>query len=788
MNAPLFRLSKGDAVVIDGVWHEQVHRTKDTMTLLPIGGTTPRPYSSNELLDLYFDPGKRLKIVRRHAALLDPALSEVVAQPLDSFSPEQQAEMLRRLDYVRACDHFFIKRDFIKRPEREHPRGYARIARIVWRYRCMLRKKFGSASASETDEPVSGSTLRDWYGRWLKCGREYGALAPLTHKRGKSGQRIEPAVNTIIADAIREKWLTLEAPALTVVYDHICRQIEVANEGRPTSLETPCEMTVRRWIKDNIDPYTETFFRKGKKEADHQYRLIHKAPVAARPLQIVEFDDTPLDIIIIDDRGNPRGRANLTAGICTATGMLAGWHIGWEKPSWATVMQALRMAVSKKDTSESGALNPYPVYGVPEMIKVDNGAAYRSTSLMAAAGALQFELRFVPVGKPNLKGKVERFFREVATDFASVLPGKTFSNIRQRGDYDSEGYACFTLKEVQDIFMRWVVDIYHGRPSSRSFNQTPLQRWSHLAGAGVRLPPESEDLAPLIGLVVERTIQADGITFMGLTYRHPRLADMRKESPRGQKWMIRVDPLDISSMMILDADAKKWIVIPCQQPHLIHGLTLKMWTDVVSAARAVTKAGQYVTRKNLLKAREDLISFAASKGNRPRGKINLDAKDYRWLEKNLDNKEFEICMDPNDLEEGGRSAAQKAERRLPKTVASAAPASTAPASEAGGHPVVQQPDPDAETVEAGADMSHEIGEVSEQDRHANFVAETARAIDNKQSVHHNSAPPLVPANEDGSTDDPPLEDMPAEPEEAFGRPIDLVDENDIEHFGNQQEG
>ena len=508
MNAPLIRLNKGDAVVIDGVWYHEKMRTAGSVTLAPIGGAVARTFTGDEFRDLYFDPAGRMKIVRKELALLDDAFADAVSRPFESFTAEQQAEMLRRFDYVGACDRFFARKLYSKRPER----GYAKIARIVARYRRLLAaREAGRAPSAMSLEVVSGSTLRDWYSRWRNSGRMLGAIAPLTHRRGNAEPKLDPAVRAIIADAVREKWLTLEAPPMTVVYDLICRRVEQLNEGRlGGALAQPSEMAVRRWTDANIDSYTETFFRKGRKEADHQFRLIRRAPVAIRPLQIVEFDETPLDIILVDSNGKPRSRANLTAGICVATGMIAGWHLGYEKPSWSTVMQALRMAVLKKDLGDSGAEIPYPVFGVPEMIKVDNGPAYRSTSLVAAAGQLQFELRLVPVGKPNLKGKVERFFREVSKDFLSVFPGKTFSNVQLRGDYDSKGYAKMTLETARRLFMRWVVDIYHNRPNSRCFGQTPLERWEALAGCGVRMPPEAVDLAPMIGLVVNRTIQADG--------------------------------------------------------------------------------------------------------------------------------------------------------------------------------------------------------------------------------------------------------------------------------------
>jgi putative transposase len=792
MNAPLIRLNKGDAVVIDGVWHHEKMRTKGSLTLSPIGGEVARTFTGDEFRDLYFDPAGRMKIVRREMALLDQAVAQDVARPFESFAAEQQAEMLRRFEYVGACDRFFARKLYSKRPEG----GYAKIARIVARYRRSLAAREAGCAASEMRlERVSGSTLRDWYGRWLGSGRMLGAIAPLTHRRGNADPKLDPAVRAIIADAVREKWLTLEAPPLTVVYDLICRRVEVLNEGRAGgAVAEPSEMAVRRWIEENVDPYTETFFRKGRKEADHNFRLIGRAPVAVRPLQIVEFDETPLDILLVDSNGRPRGRANLTAGICVATGMIVGWQLGYEKPSWSTVMQALRMAVLKKELGDSGAESPYPVFGVPEMIKVDNGPAYRSTSLIAAAGQLQFELRLVPVGKPNLKGKVERFFREVSKDFLSVFPGKTFSNVQLRGDYDSEGCAKMTLETARRLFMRWVVDIYHNRPNSRCFGQTPLERWEALAGCGVRVPPEAMDLAPLIGLVVNRTIQADGIAFMGLTYRDPILRSFRRSGHMGKEWLVKIDPLDISELLVLDEERKCWVRIPCQQPDLVEGLTLKMWMDVVSSARAVTRQGQRVRRSVLLRARENLIHEAEAMGNVSRGKIT--AAEYRWIEAELENEQYEISVEPDDPDEATRPDRRPKNRRRARQPGeneqALDPSMSAPASQAGGHPVADQELPGADEAQREREFREDAAEDDEAERAEQFRTESALlkadAISNGPS---SQTPPLAP--EDASVPQATVSDAAPEAvivslrkfrdaRNATDGPQRLIDDDDDENW------
>jgi putative transposase len=441
------------------------------------------------------------------------------------------------------------------------------------------------------------------------------------------------------------------------------------------------------------------------------------------------------------------------------------------------------------------------------MIKVDNGPAYRSQSMVAAAGQLQFELRLVPVGKPHLKGKVERFFGEVARDFLSLMPGRKFANVQQRGDYDSEGYARFTLPDVQRMFMRWVVDIYHNRPNSRSFGQTPLERWQALSGAGVRLPPEAIDLAPLIGLVVERTIVAEGITFMGLHYSSPALKDYRKRGHLGQQWMVKIDPLDIGQVLVLDERKQRWVAVPCVQPELVDGLTLQMWMDVVSAARDMTEQGRRVRRSTLLKARENLMREARKKGNKPRGKPT--EQEYRWMKERLNDPDFEISVDPDD-------SVAKHKPRTPKDAASARrkdrraaqPTSpdrsaTEPVSKAKGHPVAEREVPGAATMAREEEVADQMEKLEDEEKLRAFLEERSQRKKNSggEAASHpathsdtdhmqqptQAAPPLAP--EDGPPNETrERETQPAPAHEVTKpavkpKPQSLLNEDDDDLYG-----
>ena len=195
----------------------------------------------------------------------------------------------------------------------------------------------------------------------------------------------------------------------------------------------PSEMAVRRWIKANIGLFEQTAAREGRKAADAKVRASRPGPENNIPLRLVEIDHTKLDIFLVtpEDAKRRRGekaktkprRPWLTTAIDAATRMIVGFHIDDEAPSWTSVMMTLRMAILPKVVSDVDAQSPWPVVGVPEIIKLDNGREFHSTSLHAAAGQLRIELRYCRPGSPHLKGKIERFFGAVARDFCPPSPG-----------------------------------------------------------------------------------------------------------------------------------------------------------------------------------------------------------------------------------------------------------------------------------------------------------------------------------------------------------------------------
>ena len=81
-------------------------------------------------------------------------------------------------------------------------------------------------------------------------------------------------------------------------------------------------------------------------------------------------------------------------------------------------------------------------------------------------------LDYRPLGQPHYGGIVERIIGTAMQMIHDELPGTTFSNPDQRGDYDSENKAALTLRELE----RWLtlaVGTYHGSVHNGLLNRRP---------------------------------------------------------------------------------------------------------------------------------------------------------------------------------------------------------------------------------------------------------------------------------------------------------------------------
>ncbi|QCG98709.1 hypothetical protein E6C67_34340 [Azospirillum sp. TSA2s] len=177
---------------------------------------------------------------------------------------------------------------------------------------------------------------------------------------------------------------------------------------------------------------------------------------------------------------------------------------------------------------------------------------------------------FRPPKTPHYGGHIERLAGTLGKKI-HALPGATFSNPKQRGEYKSEAKAKMTLEELRVWLLNHIVGIYHNKVHDGT-GFPPLARWSEgiigsdrMRGRGLPEPIQDPrrlrlDFLPFI----ERTVQPEGIVWDKIWYRDPLLSQWVRadEGRRRRKFRVRRDPTDISKLYFLDPSLGDYVEIP----------------------------------------------------------------------------------------------------------------------------------------------------------------------------------------------------------------------------------
>jgi putative transposase len=146
------------------------------------------------------------------------------------------------------------------------------------------------------------------------------------------------------------------------------------------------------------------------------------------------------------------------------------------------------------------------------------------------------------ISERSVRNLVKRY-RDTNED---PLPGTTKSNIRQRGDYDSEGKACMTLPEFETWLLKAICG-YHARRHAR-LGISPMEKLLEGLEKGefprVTVDPRTYLIDFLPG--VRRRLQRDGFRIHRIAYYDPKLDELiarRHEYPDG--FDIRYDPRNL---------------------------------------------------------------------------------------------------------------------------------------------------------------------------------------------------------------------------------------------------
>jgi putative transposase len=127
---------------------------------------------------------------------------------------------------------------------------------------------------------------------------------------------------------------------------------------------------------------------------------------------------------------------------------------------WAHHDDVVRMAAAFRPALQAR--------GVPKSVYLDNGSAFVDAWLLRGCAVLGIKLIHSRPGKPEGRGKIERYFRTVRDQFLVEIGG---------------GEKIGDLAEMNRLFHAWTETVYHQAVHSET-GQAPAARWEKAA------PPE----------------------------------------------------------------------------------------------------------------------------------------------------------------------------------------------------------------------------------------------------------------------------------------------------------
>ncbi|HYY79895.1 MAG TPA: DDE-type integrase/transposase/recombinase [Actinomycetes bacterium] len=167
--------------------------------------------------------------------------------------------------------------------------------------------------------------------------------------------------------------------------------------------------------------------------------------------------------------------------------------------------------------------------GVPEQVYVDNGSPFVDSWLLRACAVLGIRLVHSTPGRPQGRGKIERFFRTVREQFLVELDDQAAERVAD-------------LAELNRLLAAWVETDYHPRVHSET-GASPLRRWRE--GLPDPLPrPTPAQLREAFLWAEHRTVTTSAtVSLHGNTYQvDPLLC--------GRKVELVFDPFDLTDIQV----------------------------------------------------------------------------------------------------------------------------------------------------------------------------------------------------------------------------------------------
>lgn len=399
-------------------------------------------------------------------------------------------------------------------------------------------------------------------------------------------------------------------------------RIAIKTIQRYENCTVPSLSTLYRWIKE-LPEFEKVAKKKGWLQAKRDFPSGTPVIEPTYLNEAAEIDHTQLDINVVDpETGEVLGRPWLTVILEKMSRMVLGFYLSMDAPCARTVLKAFRHAILSKDyVKEAFGIDiesEYPCMGMPEQVQTDNGRDLHASEVQRVIGHF-CDVVYLPKGSPQMKGRVERFFRTLNEGLFHELDGTTFSNYIKCGDYDSKGEAIYTLADINRIVHKWVIDEYHVTVH-RSLGISPLNFWKQHVDSmpPIRLPGSITEIDEMLWMREVRYLQKDGISYESLKYRSPQLMDIARQYGMNIELNIFVDPEDLSVIRVVIPNTKSTIDVPCvQAKYTMEQVSLAEHKNILQQANKEKAGARAIAEPVLIRTRQWLENIEAeAKGSK----------------------------------------------------------------------------------------------------------------------------------------------------------------------------
>lgn len=422
---------------ISSCGYEVVHVGDQDLRAAQLKGGNSRFFEFEDLMQLMRD--ERLVVT-----YTPPQAPDLLKQGMRAgLTDQQSAAVNRKLSYVRAV----VKAC-------QNPCSQAQIRNVLP----------GIAAELNDPNPPCTSGVAKWVTLWLKGGRADASLMP--RPRRSRAKTFPDQLQTIIDDSIRNVYMTLQRNSVRAVHADVVASVTRHNRRSEEALPIPSAESIRRIIH-RVDLYQRDRARYGASYAKRHHRAAGCGFFATEPLELAMADGQHVDVILVDGAGDDIGRPYLTVIIDVCTRCVLAAYISLAPFCGATLLKAMSIATVADGERPRGVMSK---------LVVDNGADYRHAGFGRFCARFDIAIEPAPPYSPNAKAIVERFFRTLNDGLIHRLPGTTFSNPTDRGDYDSQRYARMTLDDLRKHVDVWIHERYHVT-LHRRLGRSPIDAW-----------------------------------------------------------------------------------------------------------------------------------------------------------------------------------------------------------------------------------------------------------------------------------------------------------------------